>query len=132
MGGDILVVEYEADIRAFLQDWLTIMGYRVTMADNGRQALDILADWRPDLVMLDILMPVMSGLTFLKIRQADPILRTIPVLVMTASMNLRDVPATADGVVAKPFALDQLLHQVSTLLAPRVGEARESIHAGAD
>ena len=131
MGGDILVVEDEADIRAFLRDLLTIMGYRVTTADNGRQALDLLADWRPDLVMLDILMPVMSGLTFLKIRQGDPILRTIPVLVMTASMSLRNVPATADGVVAKPFALDQLLHQVSALRAPRAGEARESIQAGA-
>jgi CheY-like chemotaxis protein len=120
MSGDILVVEDEPDIRAFLDDYLTIMGYRVRLADNGRAALDILADWRPDLVLLDVLMPVMSGLTFLKIRQADEALKSIPVVVMTASMNLRDVPTTADAVVPKPFVLDQLLHQISGLLAPSV------------
>jgi CheY-like chemotaxis protein len=119
MGGDILVVEDEADIRAFLKDFLTLIGYRVTMADNGREALDILAQWRPDLVLLDVLMPVMDGLSFLKIRQADPSLRTLPVLVMTASVHLRDVPPTADGVIPKPFGLDQLAHQIQALVARR-------------
>ena len=119
-----MVVEDEADIRAFLKDYLTIMGYSVMLADNGREALDILADWSPDLVMLDIVMPVMDGLTFLKIRQADPVLRTIPVLVMTASFSLLDVPSTADGVVPKPFPLDQLSHQVRALVASRISEAR--------
>ena len=123
MGGGILVVEDEVDIRVFLKDYLSLMGYRVTLAANGREALDILAEWRPDLVLLDILMPVMSGLGFLRIRQGDPVLRTIPVLVMTASLNLRDVPPTADGIVAKPFVLDQLLHQVRTLVDSRVREA---------
>jgi CheY-like chemotaxis protein len=123
MVGDILVVEDEVDIRAFLRCYLTLMGTRVTMAANGREALDILADWRPDLIMLDILMPVMSGLAFLRIRQADPTLRTIPVIVMTASLNVRDVPSTADAVIAKPFDLDQLLHQVGTLVDSRLREA---------
>ena len=55
MGGDVLMLEDEADVRAFLHNFLTIMGYQVQMADNRRQALDILADWRPDPVMLDSL-----------------------------------------------------------------------------
>src|SRR4051812_43620367 len=111
MGGEILVAEDDEDISAFLKEYLTIQGYSVRMAANGREALDILSTWRPDLIMLDVLMPVMSGLAFLKIRQADPVLRTIPVLVMTASMNLRDVPLTADAVIPKPFELGQLREQ---------------------
>src|ERR1044072_311615 len=101
MGGDILVGEDDPDIRGFLVNCLSLWGYSVRTAMNGREALDMLADWRPDLVMLDILLPVMSGLTFLKIRQSDPVLKTIPVLVMTASINVRDVPLTATAVIAK-------------------------------
>ena len=122
MGGDILVVEDDTDIRAFLTDCLTMLGYSVRTAVNGRDALDILVEWRPDLVMLDMMMPVCSGWDFLKIREADPILRRIPVLVMTASMNLRDVPSTATAVIAKPFPMDQLIQQLRTLVPARVGQ----------
>src|SRR5262245_48794526 len=96
------------------------------MADNGREALDILADWRPDVVLLDVLMPIMDGLTFLRIRQADSILSAIPVLVMTASFNLRDVPPTVDGVIPKPFSLDQVSRQIQALVAPRGVEVGSS------
>jgi CheY-like chemotaxis protein len=71
--------------------------------------------------MLDIRMPVMSGFTFLKIRQVDPVLRSIPVLVMTASRNVRDVPSTATAVIAKPFPIDQLIQQLQALVPNRVG-----------
>lgn len=121
MDGGILVVDDEADIRELLKELLTMMGFGVTTAENGREALDILAQSRPDLILLDILMPVMSGLGFLKMRQADPLLRTIPVLVMTASMNLRDVPPTADAVIPKPFPLDDLMRQIRELAVARVG-----------
>lgn len=121
MGGEILVVEDDSDIRAFLVECLTMLGHRVRTAGNGREALDMLAEWRPDLILLDILMPVMSGLGFLKVRETDPVLRTLPVLVMTASMNLRDVPTTATAVMPKPFELTQLMRHLGTLMPARVG-----------
>jgi len=120
MGGDILVVEDDTDIRSFLTECLTLFAYTVRTATNGREALDILADRRPDLIMLDVLMPVMSGLAFLKHREAEPMLRAIPVLVMTASMNVRDVPLTADAVIPKPFDLGQLREQLQRLMPIRV------------
>ena len=121
MGGNILVVEDDIDIRVFLTECLTLLGYTVRTAVHGRDALDILAEWRPDLVMLDILMPVMSGLAFLRTRQADPVLREIPVLVMTASLNLGDVPSTATAVIAKPFPMAELVQQLRMLVPARVG-----------
>ena len=122
MGGRILIVDDDIDIRVTLTHCLSMMGYTVRTAIHGRDALDILRGWRPDVVLLDSLMPVMGGLGFLRNRQADPLLRTIPVLVMAARMNLRDVPRGADGVITKPFALDQLVHQVNSLMSPRMSE----------
>ena len=121
MGGKILVVEDETDIQAFLGDYLAIMGYTVRQAANGREALDVLAQWRPHLILLDIVMPVMGGLEFLEIRQTERAIRDIPVIVMSASVNLRDMPLAADAVIPKPFEFDQLLNSVKALTSTRVG-----------
>src|SRR5215208_4497205 len=81
----ILVVEDEAIIRAFLADGLTDAGYEVETAENGADALDRLEAYAPDVVLLDLLMPVMDGWAFLRERQDDPRLSTVPVVVLSAA-----------------------------------------------
>src|SRR4051812_1696827 len=84
----ILVVDDDREIRAVVDDLLTGEGYSVRTAGNGRQALEILAQWRPEVILLDLSMPEMNGWTFLAHQQADPTLAGIPVIVMSAHYNL--------------------------------------------
>jgi len=114
----ILVVDDDHDIRSVVDDLLTDEGYRVRTAINGRQALEILATWRPGVILLDLSMPEMNGWTFLAHQQADPELARIPVIVMSAHYNLGTGASldTATAVVAKPFDVDRLLDLITTLV----------------
>ncbi|MBC8132351.1 MAG: response regulator [Deltaproteobacteria bacterium] len=95
----ILVVDDDFDIREVLCEILTSEGYRVVDAANGSDALSRLrGDGPPSLVLLDLRMPVMDGYEFLKRRDADPVLRGIPVIVLSAT----DVMAAADLRAAHP------------------------------
>ena len=115
----ILVVDDDYDIRSVVDDLLTDEGYHVRTAGNGRQALEILATWRPGVILLDLSMPEMNGWTFLAHQQADPELAQIPVIVMSAHYNLGKGAAldSAAAVVAKPFDVDRLLDLITTLVA---------------
>ena len=115
----ILVVDDDYDIRSVVDDLLTGEGYRVKTAGNGRQALEILATWRPAVILLDLSMPDMNGWTFLAHQQADPALAQIPVIVMSAHYNLGAANSleSATAVVAKPFDVERLLDLITTLVA---------------
>jgi two-component system, sensor histidine kinase and response regulator len=113
----VLVVDDDADIRAFVSELLVDEGYEVRAAPNGRDALAILANWRPDVILLDLMMPEMDGWAFLARQRLNLELVRIPVIVISASYNLQGgagrIPAA--DVVAKPFAIDQLLAKVEVL-----------------
>ena len=113
----VLVVDDDLAIRAFVSELLADEGYEVKTAANGREALAVLTNWRPDVILLDLMMPEMDGWAFLASQRLNRELVCIPVIVMSASYNLRggagDI-AAAD-VVAKPFAIDQLLAKVEVL-----------------
>lgn len=112
----VLVVEDDRDIRGLLADVLTEEGYGVRDAANGHEALQALAEWRPCLILFDLMMPVMDGIAFLARQRADPELARIPVVVVTARGNLlRDAPLQAAAVLPKPFAIDELLETVDDL-----------------
>jgi CheY-like chemotaxis protein len=115
----ILVVDDDYDIRSVVDDLLTGEGYDVRTAGNGRQALEMLAIWRPGVILLDLSMPEMNGWTFLAHQQADPELARIPVVVMSAHYNLKagGSLSSAAAVVAKPFDVDRLLDLITTLIA---------------
>ena len=101
--GGILVVDDDADLRECLQLMLTSMGFEVTSAANGQEALDDMEGHDPDLILLDMKMPVMDGWEFcraLEGRDARP-----PIVVLTAAPDPAAwaAEAHADGWLGKPF-----------------------------
>ena len=84
-------------------------GYRVRCAANGREALDALAEMRPGLILLDLMMPVMSGYELLQALRANDDLASIPVTVVSA---VGDRLAAGTSVLRKPVDLETLLHAV--------------------
>jgi CheY-like chemotaxis protein len=106
----ILVVDDDADIREVLSEVLIESGHEVVTASNGLEALRILREgWRPCMVLLDLMMPVMDGYLFLQERKHDPALATIPITVITAGRQV-DVTRLEDAtLVAKPIRLPALM-----------------------
>ncbi len=110
----ILVVEDDASIRGLVSDLLRDDGYQVSEACNGAEALDAVRERRPDLIVLDLMMPVMDGWTFVEACRQEPGCDNVPIVVTSAS---HDLPRTAErlrsfGVrtcLAKPFDVDGLL-----------------------
>jgi CheY-like chemotaxis protein len=100
-----IVVDDDADIREALTDALESEGYRVARAANGREALSLMTAFRGCVVVLDLMMPVMSGWQVLEAMRADPNLRAVAVVVMTAS---HDAPPDV-SVVRKPFSISDLV-----------------------
>lgn len=118
MGGKtkILIVDDDSGIRDTLADCLECEGYDVAGARNGAEGLEHLAARRPDLILLDLLMPVMNGHQFLARLRADAATRDIPVLLMTGASGRTAQPLPpADAVLPKPFELDELLELVKRL-----------------
>lgn len=113
----VLVVDDDLDIRSVVCELLTDEGYQVKTAVNGRDALATLSSWQPDVILLDLMMPIMDGWTFLTNQQSNRQLRRIPVIVMSASHTLApgDEPLPVADVVAKPFEIDTVLTKVAAL-----------------
>jgi CheY-like chemotaxis protein len=113
----ILIVDDDADVRGALAAILEIQGYDVVVAENGREALDVLrvADAGVCLILLDLFMPEMDGWAFRSEQLKDPRLADIPVIVMSAD-SAAARRAVQFGVVAamtKPVEYDPLLHLVA-------------------
>jgi CheY-like chemotaxis protein len=110
----ILVIEDGAVIREAMRMILQWEGYGVDCAANGQEALDYLRRvGPPDLILLDLTMPVLDGREFLRAKQNNPQLASIPVLVVTASAE--PTPVGAVGSVRKPFQPEELLEAVQHL-----------------
>jgi CheY-like chemotaxis protein len=126
----VLIVDDDPSIRLLLVTFLRHKGYQVLEAQNGREALTAMCAGHPDLVVMDLVMPEVSGWDVLRERAADPLLLRIPMIVISAS-NTRKV--TADvldkrvyAVIAKPFDLDTLLTAVENCLEDPAGLAVEA------
>jgi CheY-like chemotaxis protein len=127
----VLIVEDDATIRDLVVLLLEGEGYEVREAANGQVALDVLSEWRPDLILLDLMMPVLDGWTFLTLQRAAPDLRPIPVIVMSASRRLQ-VAADDLGAavaIAKPFEIEAVLAAVSSALDGSAVSASRSLPA---
>jgi CheY-like chemotaxis protein len=117
--GRILVVDDESIIRTFLAEGLTDAGYQVVTARDGAEALDRVQQYRPDAVLLDLLMPVHDGFTFLRERRVQPALAAVPVVVFSAAgrEGLHDASTLrANAVLPKPLDLEVLSAVLEHLL----------------
>lgn len=116
----ILIAEDEPDILLLIERRLTRDGHSLTTADNGADALRLALDERPDLVVLDWMMPGLSGIEVCSALRAHPEAGTMRVLMLTARAQESDLTAAyaagVDEFVIKPFRPGDLQHRVATLL----------------
>ncbi|WP_159717632.1 response regulator [Geminicoccus flavidas] len=120
----ILVVDDEPLIAMALEAVLEDAGYQVMMAANGRQGLERLAETRADVVLLDMMMPVMNGPAMLAAMAAEPSLAEIPVIILS-SLPEEVVRIRAQGsamILRKPYTAHEVLDAIARVL----GEAREA------
>jgi len=115
----ILVVDDDPDIRHSLTEILVDEGYDALTAGNGREALSMIrANHAPSLIVLDLMMPVMDGYYFLIEQRRAVALAGIPVVVVTADVKKRAEDLGVAAVIAKPFAVRELLEKIETCVAP--------------
>jgi CheY-like chemotaxis protein len=114
--GRILVVDDEPDLRFVLRYFFERAGHEVFEAGHGAAALESVHRSPPDLVVTDMMMPVMGGAELIRRLRADPATAQVWILAVTGDPHLAD---GADAVVAKPFRRTEILAAVSALLTPK-------------
>ena len=120
---NILVTEDEPAIRLTMAAALRSCGYDVSAAETGVEALASVEARRPDLIVLDLNLPVMDGWEFLRILRLRPAYAQIPVLIVTAEHGVTASKLGAQGCLAKPFDLEDLLEAAEELLRGRGANA---------
>jgi DNA-binding response OmpR family regulator len=116
--GRILVVDDDALIRDTLATALGDEGYVVQVAGDGQAALFTIDTWRPDVIVLDLMMPVMDGATFRTVQRAAPATAQIPVIVLSAAHDVKARAAHMDAaaIFTKPFDLGALLGAIASVM----------------
>jgi len=117
MGKKILIVDDNPDIVEMLKAYLTSEGFDVASAADGQQALHVARDQKPDCIVLDMMMPKMSGSEFIRVYTAEA---DTPILVLTARVEETDkvlgLELGADDYVTKPFSLRELTARINALI----------------
>lgn len=117
----ILIAEDDADIRALVAFRLERAGYEVVAAEDGEEALALIAERKPDLALLDVMMPKLDGLEVTRRLRADEATKRIPVILLTARVQESDIArgleAGADDYIKKPFSPQELRARVEAVLA---------------
>ena len=113
----ILIVEDERVIAEVLSAILEDEGFHIIIADNGKAGLDSLAEHRPDLVLCDVMMPVIDGRDMVRAMASNPDYRSIPVIMMSAaSLPVTNRDYTYSAFLRKPFEIEDLLSTVHNVL----------------
>jgi CheY-like chemotaxis protein len=109
----VLIVEDDADLREMMAQLLTLEGYRSEAVANGREALEYLHNGNsPELILLDLMMPVMDGWEFRRRQQQDPALSNVPVVILSALDQSRAAQMNGAAFLKKPLDFDHLLELV--------------------
>jgi DNA-binding response OmpR family regulator len=123
MGKTVLVVDDHEDVRNTCRFALETHGFVVEEAENGREALERLKERVPTVVLLDIMMPDVSGLDVLKVIRNDPLTAKLPVVMLTAKAADQDVLTgylhDADYYLTKPYNSDELRYAIDLVLGRR-------------
>ncbi len=122
----ILVIDDEPAIVDILRSILEEEGYNVITAVNGRQGLDLIAASRPDAVICDVMMPLMDGRALCRAVEADPGLRDVPIVLMSAVQNIVSrTDCKHAAYIPKPFDLDSILSTLALVLEaePHIDQA---------
>lgn len=119
----ILVVDDDAELREYIKDHLSGV-YRVTTASNGAEAMKMILDNVPDLVVSDVMMPEMDGLTLLKQLKSNSRTHHVPVILLSSKSDIADRMAGwnrgADGYIGKPFDIDELDMMIDNIIDNRL------------
>jgi DNA-binding response OmpR family regulator len=119
----ILVAEDEPDMARLVEHHLLRRGWRVKLSPDGIAALDVVVELRPDLIVLDLMMPRMDGLELCRLLKNNPMTRHIPIIMLTALADMQTkregYRCGADDYIIKPFGVRELLTRVDSLLRPR-------------
>jgi two-component system cell cycle response regulator DivK len=116
----ILVVEDQEDNRRILRDLLTSRGYDIVEAEDGEKGLAMAHDRRPDLILMDVQIPLLDGYEVTRRLKADPALRKIPIIVVTSYAlsgdESRARAAGCNAYVSKPYSARQLLAKIQEFI----------------
>lgn len=118
----IVVVDDEFDLTSTLRAILEARGYRVVTCGDGREARECLAQQRPDLLLLDVMMPLGNGYDVLSWLRSDAELADTAVVLMNSVDPPKDRPVTWQGFLRKPLALEPLFAAVEQLIGPASGK----------
>jgi two-component system phosphate regulon response regulator PhoB len=129
----VLVVDDEPDVTDLISYHLRSKGYRVETLNDPNQIMGVARAFSPDLVILDVMMPDLSGTQICRMLRADPRLRHVPVVFLSArteeGARIQGLEVGGDDYVCKPFSPKELMLRVQSLLR-RVGQPKESAAAG--
>jgi DNA-binding response OmpR family regulator len=117
----IVVADDDVDIRDLVEFKLTTLGHQIVTVADGSSAVDACRTSRPDLAVLDVMMPGLTGLEAVREIRSNPALKDIPVILLTARAQQSDVQtgydSGADDYITKPFSPKDLASRVEALLA---------------
>jgi len=131
MAATILVVEDEPAIQELIAYNLKQAGHQTLRADNAEQALNLVSNALPDLVLLDWMLPGLSGIEFARRLRADKRTRTIPIIMLTARSDEQDklvgLDTGADDYITKPFSPRELMARIKAVLRRRAPEMTDDV-----
>lgn len=120
MAKKILIVDDDLNNMVLFSDLLQVVGYEIIEATNGKQGIELAKARQPDLILLDIQMPVMDGYQAIKFLKRDTLTKNIPVIALTSYAMKGDreklLGIGYDAYIPKPVIIDELLREVKELL----------------
>jgi len=129
MAKEILIVDDEPNVVVPIQFLMEQQGYRVMIAERGEDALDLIYQYKPDLVLLDIMLPGINGYEVCEIVRLNPNFRKVKIIFLTAKGREEEIAKGlalgADAYITKPFSNTELVAKVKELLEKTNEEAGE-------